>query len=88
MSIARSLGDNLANIVQPVRLAGGPVIIAMMVNMDNNHGIPDTGLTIAAIILLNVGVIPLIVADLGLTRIMYVYLQHPKPPNTTCKKPN
>lgn len=62
-----------------MRLAGGPVIIAMMVNMDNNHGTPDTGLTIAAIILLNVGVIPLIVADLGLTRIMYVQPSTPPP---------
>lgn len=47
-----------------VRLAGGPIIIALEKNPDN------LGLIIAAVILLNVGVIPLIVADLGLTRIM------------------
>ncbi|PNY24326.1 Uncharacterized protein TCAP_05734 [Tolypocladium capitatum] len=47
-----------------VRLAGGPIIIALEKNPDN------LGLIIAAIILLNVGVIPLIVADLGLTRVM------------------
>ncbi len=50
-----------------MRLAGGPVIIALEKNPES------IGLIIAAIILLNVGVIPLIVADLGLTRVMYVY---------------
>lgn len=49
-----------------VRLAGGPIIIAMEKDREN------IGLFIAALILLNVGVIPLIVADLGMTRIMYV----------------
>ncbi|KIE04036.1 hypothetical protein MAJ_00567, partial [Metarhizium majus ARSEF 297] len=38
--------------------------------MEQHNGEPDTGLAIAATILLNVGVIPLIVADLGLTRII------------------
>ena len=47
-----------------MRLAGGPVIIALQKNPES------IGLIIAAIILLNVGVIPLIVADLGLTRAM------------------
>ncbi|POR37946.1 Uncharacterized protein TPAR_01857, partial [Tolypocladium paradoxum] len=47
-----------------MRLAGGPIIIALEKNPDN------LGLIIAAIVLLNVGVIPLIVADLGLTRVV------------------
>ncbi|UNI20250.1 hypothetical protein JDV02_006353 [Purpureocillium takamizusanense] len=47
-----------------MRLAGGPVIIALEKNPES------LGLIIAAIILLNVGVIPLIVADLGLTRVI------------------
>ncbi|KAK2598012.1 hypothetical protein QQS21_005849 [Conoideocrella luteorostrata] len=52
-----------------MRLAGGPVIIALE-SMKNADGSFETGLLIAAIILLNVGVIPLIVADLGLTRVI------------------
>lgn len=47
-----------------MRPAGGPVIIALE-NHPNN-----IGLYVAAIILLNVGVIPLIVATLGLMCIM------------------
>ena len=47
-----------------MRLAGGPIIIALEKDPNN------IGLIIAALVLLNVGVIPLIVADLGLTRIM------------------
>ncbi|KND94044.1 hypothetical protein TOPH_00926 [Tolypocladium ophioglossoides CBS 100239] len=47
-----------------MRLAGGAIIIALEKDPDN------LGLIIAAIILLNVGVIPLIVADLGLTRVI------------------
>lgn len=47
-----------------MRFTGGPVIIAP----EKHPG--DTSLLIAAIILLNVGVVPLIVADLGLTRII------------------
>ena len=44
----------------PVRLAGGPVLIAL-------GGRPyDVGLVIAATILLNVGVIPLLILCLGL----------------------
>ena len=49
-----------------VRLAGGPVIIALERDPSN------IGLISAALVLLNVGVVPLIVADLGLTRLMYV----------------
>lgn len=51
-----------------VRLAGGIVTIIA------EKQIESQGLWIAALILLNVGVVPLIVADLGLTRLMYVYL--------------
>lgn len=47
-----------------VRLAGGIVTILAEKEQDN------IGLFIAALILLNVGVVPLIIADLGLTRIM------------------
>ncbi|ATY64473.1 hypothetical protein A9K55_004649 [Cordyceps militaris] len=46
------------------RLAGGIVTILAEKQPDN------TGLWIAALILLNVGVVPLIVADLGLTRLI------------------
>ncbi|TWU74123.1 hypothetical protein ED733_005258 [Metarhizium rileyi] len=53
-----------------MRLAGGPVVIAMVAHMQRHDGEPDVGLAIAATILLNVGVVPLIVADLGLTRII------------------
>lgn len=54
-----------------VRLAGGPVLIALEAKKDPD-GSFSVGLLIAAIILLNVGVIPLIVADMGLTRLMCV----------------
>ena len=47
-----------------VRLAGGPVIIAL----ENNH--QSIGLYVAAVILLNVGAIPLIIGTLGFIRIM------------------
>lgn len=47
-----------------VRLAGGIVTILAEKKPGN------TGLWIAALILLNVGVVPLIVADLGLTRLV------------------
>ncbi|RFU74339.1 hypothetical protein TARUN_7966 [Trichoderma arundinaceum] len=46
-----------------MRLAGGPVLIAFEQN-------PSIGLYVAAIILLNVGVVPLIIATLGYVRIV------------------
>ncbi|KAM0246893.1 hypothetical protein ACHAQJ_010051 [Trichoderma viride] len=46
-----------------MRLAGGPVIIAFEQN-------PSIGLYVAAIVLLNVGVVPLIIATLGYVRIV------------------
>jgi hypothetical protein len=46
-----------------VRLAGGPVLIAFEQK-------PSIGLYVAAIILLNVGVVPLILATLGYVRIV------------------
>lgn len=49
-----------------VRLAGGIVTILAEKQPET------TGLWIAALILLNVGVVPLIVASLGMTRLMYV----------------
>ncbi|KAL7936401.1 hypothetical protein V8C35DRAFT_295394 [Trichoderma chlorosporum] len=56
-----------------MRLAGGPVIIAL----DQN---PSTGLYIAALILLNVGVVPLIVTNLGYVRIVLLdnYSSNPR----------
>ncbi|XWW94857.1 hypothetical protein V2A60_002806 [Cordyceps javanica] len=50
--------------IRPLRLAGGIVTILAEQKPDN------TGLWIAALILLNVGVVPLIVANLGLTRLI------------------
>ena len=49
-----------------MRLAGGAITIAL-----EDHS-RDIGLYVAAIVLLNVGAIPLIVANLGQVRIMYV----------------
>ncbi|TFB02663.1 hypothetical protein CCMA1212_005444 [Trichoderma ghanense] len=49
-----------------IRLAGGPVTIALEKS-------PSIGLYSAAIILLNVGVVPLIIATLGFVRIMQVH---------------
>lgn len=46
-----------------MRLAGGPVLIAFEQK-------PSIGLYVAAIILLNVGVVPLILATLGYVRIV------------------
>jgi hypothetical protein len=65
------LAISLANIRQNltrlspgiVRLAGGPVLIAFEQN-------PSIGLYVAAVILLNVGVVPLIIATLGYVRIV------------------
>lgn len=51
-----------------MRLVGGIITILTEKKKDN------IGLFIAALVLLNVGVVPLIIADLGLTRIMFVYL--------------
>lgn len=47
-----------------VRLAGGPVVLALP--SDNTR----VGLVVAALILLNVGLIPLLVTTLGLIRLM------------------
>lgn len=52
-----------ADIVITVRFASGIIVI-----LYENH--PSVGLTIATIILLNAGTFPLIVATLGLVRIM------------------
>lgn len=54
---------NISNPFEIVRLAGGPVLIAFEQN-------PSIGLYVAAIILLNVGVVPLIIATLGYVRIV------------------
>jgi hypothetical protein len=53
-----------ANINCQVRLVGGIIVIALSSNPDN------IGLTIGAIVLLNVGVIPLIVSTVGLIRLV------------------
>lgn len=68
-----------------VRLAGGIVTILA----ERKPG--STGLWIAALILLNVGVVPLIVADLGLTRLVYVLgpspiIPSPPPPPKVVRK--
>jgi hypothetical protein len=47
-----------------VRLAGGPVVLVVQSNVTNE------GLAIAALILLNVGLVPLLVTTLGLIRLM------------------
>ncbi|KAE9364262.1 hypothetical protein N431DRAFT_104402 [Stipitochalara longipes BDJ] len=47
-----------------MRLAGGPVVLALQ----NND--TSIGLVIAALILLNVGLIPLLVTTLGIIRLM------------------
>ncbi|KAL7955787.1 hypothetical protein V8C34DRAFT_290715 [Trichoderma compactum] len=56
-----------------MRLAGGPVIIALEQK-------PSIGLYVAAIILLNVGVVPLIIATLGYVRIVLLdnYSSNPR----------
>lgn len=46
-----------------VRLAGGPVVLALQSNDTN------VGLIIAALILLNMGLIPLLIATLGIIRL-------------------
>lgn len=51
-------------LVIAVRLAGGIITIIAEKQKSN------TGLFIAALVILNVGVVPLIVANLGLTRLM------------------
>lgn len=51
------------SVLEIVRLAGGPVTIALEQK-------PSIGLYVAAIILLNVGVVPLIIATLGYVRIV------------------
>jgi hypothetical protein len=53
-----------ANANCQVRLAGGIIVIALSSNPDN------IGLTIGAIVLLNVGVIPLIISTVGLIRLV------------------
>lgn len=63
-----------------VRFVGGIITIVAEKKKDN------IGLFIAALVLLNVGVVPLIIADLGLTRIMLVHrhlAQHPSLTVTT-----
>ena len=50
--------------VVKVRLVGGPILIALQYDASNE------GLYIAAIILLNVGAIPLIATNLGFARAM------------------
>ncbi|KAK5996843.1 hypothetical protein PT974_02188 [Cladobotryum mycophilum] len=57
-----------------MRLAGGPVIIAL----ESNRG--SLGLYIAAVILLNVGAIPLIIGTLGFIRIILMdnYSSNPR----------
>lgn len=47
-----------------MRLVGGILTIVYETQKDN------TGVYIAALVMLNVGVIPLIISNLGLTRIM------------------
>lgn len=49
-----------------MRLVGGAIVIALESHPSN------IGLIVAALVLLNVGVIPLIVSNQGLLRIMYV----------------
>ena len=60
-----------------MRLVGGIITILAEKKKDN------IGLFIAAIVLLNVGVVPLIIADLGLTRIMFVYTHLAQLPQLT-----
>ncbi|OTA05831.1 hypothetical protein A9Z42_0065410 [Trichoderma parareesei] len=55
-----------------IRIAGGPVTIALEQYSSSNHDylLSGMGLYSAAILLLNVGVVPLIIATLGFVRII------------------
>lgn len=59
------LSEQAQLIYDPVRLAGGPIIIVL------EHNPQNIGLIIAALILLGVGTIPLLVADLGYVKMLW-----------------
>ncbi|KAL7811644.1 hypothetical protein V8C26DRAFT_408569 [Trichoderma gracile] len=56
--------------METVRIAGGPVTIALEQSSNQEDLLSNMGLYSAAIILLNVGVVPLIIATLGFVRII------------------
>jgi len=61
----------------PVRLIGGPLVIAIP------HDLENIGLIVTAIVFLNIGVFPLLVSTMGIFRIMYATTSSPHPFNTS-----